>query len=205
MKGAAITKNFRGLRAIVIQREDTNRANLMRVLARLGLEAELLEPDAREDGALLHCDLVFFDADENIDGSWADRCSPDVSLIALIGNEAPSRLAHVVRQRCDSHILKPIRTNGVYTALLLGVNERIRRRRIDREVETLKQRLAGRRLVMKAILRLMAAERIDEDTAYERLRGEAMKHRIPIEQVAQRNLEADGAGSTPARKAGLSR
>ena len=202
---STITTNFRGLSAIVVHSEDANRAALMRVLGRLGLEARTLEPDVLTNGARLVCDLVLFDADEDADASWASRCGPEVSLIALVGSEAPSRLARVVQHRCDSHILKPIRTNGVFTAVLLAVNERIRRRKSDREIETLKQRLAGRRLVMKAILRLMADLRIDEDTAYERLRNTAMKRRLPIEEVALESLGQDGAGSARPRQARMSR
>ena len=200
-----IITNFRGLNAVVVHREDTDRATLMRVLRRLGVEAATIDPKPFGGGAPLDCDLVLFDADEDSEASWASRCSPDMSLIALIGSEAPSRLARVVRHRCDSHILKPIRTNGVFTAVLLAVNERTRRRQNDREIETLKHRLAGRRLVMKAILRLMSHLGIDEDTAYERLRSKAMKLRLPIDEIARECLGLRSDVSVPPAPPKISR
>lgn len=120
-------------------------------------------------------------------------------MIALIGNEAPSRLTRVVRHHCDSHILKPIRTSGVFTAVLLAVNGHEARRRIEREVGTLRQRLSGRRHVMKAVLHLMSDGGIDETAAYEWMRQQAMDRRMPIEEVARCVLAPTGPDASPTR------
>lgn len=183
MRGA-ITTNFRGLRALVIHRDGSNRRTLVSVLGKLGLDVDAVEPGAAQ--ALGACDLVFFDADEGLDRLPADaRALPH---IALVGSEAPSRLARVVRLECASHILKPIRGAGVFTALLLAVNEHERRQKMERRIELLEQRMAGRRLVIKAVLHLMALCGTDEDAAYESLRLEAMNRRVPIDQVARERL-----------------
>jgi AmiR/NasT family two-component response regulator len=120
-----------------------------------------------------------------------------VPTIALIGHEAPSRLVRVVALKCDSHILKPIRTTGVYTALLLAVNGHRDRLRTERDLGVLRQRLSGRREVMKAVLRHMALSGSDEDSAYQRLRQEAMDRRVPIEDVAREWLAVLPAAASP--------
>lgn len=186
-----IATNFRGLQALVIFREDSNCTTLVSVLERLGLAVTVLEPEKlHRTGALPPCDLMLFDADDDTEELWSGKFSGNVPIIALVGNEAPTRLARVVRLRCDSHILKPIRTTGVFTAVLLAVNGRERRRQAERENDILRQRLAGRRTVMKAVLHLMSVCGIDEDAAYDWLRQEAMKQRVSIEDMARVSLGA---------------
>lgn len=191
---SAISTNFRGFCALVVHGEDVNRETLASVLGRLGLEVNVLAPDALPVEGLPACDVLLFDADEDVPGLGPGGQGADVPTIALIGNEAPSRLARVVGQRCDSHILKPIRTTGVFTALLLAVNGHRRRLCGERTLDVVRQRLSGRREVMKAVLRLMELSGIDEDTAYERLRQEAMNRRVPIEDVARDWLGPPPAG-----------
>jgi hypothetical protein len=69
-------------------------------------------------------DVAFFDADQ-------DFTVPDADIphIALIGMEAPSRLARVVRHRASSVLMKPVRATGVFTALFLAFNEHALRQR----------------------------------------------------------------------------
>lgn len=182
MKGAII-KNFRGLRALVIHADDSNRQALVSVLGKLGLIVRVIDPsDTGLKAALAECDVVL--ADMVTEGLAPHR----LPCIALIGSEAPSQLACVVGQECASHIMKPIRSSGVYAALLLAVNEHERRQRVDRDLANLRQRMAGRRIVTRAVLDLMLAHGIDQDDAYERLRLAAMNRRLPIDELAREHL-----------------
>ena len=188
-----IVTNFRGLRALVVHRDDGNRAVLTDILGRLGLEVITLDPERTASDVPAPLDLVLFDADEDSVDPGRLGVLAEVPAIALIGNEAPSRLARVFRRECDSHIQKPIRTSGVFTAVLLAVNGHQRRRRDVQQLETMRQRLAGRRYVMKAVLHMMSKHGMDEDVAYEKLRQGAMQRRIPIEEMARESLGRDGA------------
>jgi len=188
MKGAVKT-NFRGLRALVVHSDDNNRQVLADVLGKLGLDPLLIDPqDPDLSRALLACDVILLDADVNIERLARSDALPDVPCIALIGTETPSQLARIVRQGCISHILKPVRNSGVFTALLLAVNSHEQRLKVQREVTGLRQRLAGRRDVTAAVLDLMIADHIDQDTAYDRLRVEAMNRRMPVEDLAREYL-----------------
>ncbi|SEA18178.1 ANTAR domain-containing response regulator [Rubrimonas cliftonensis] len=204
MKRAAI-QNFRGYRALVLHREDASRDVLMSVLGKLGLAVEAVDPAALTDAALPECDLILFDADDEIEALGGRDAADAPPTIALIGHEAPSRLARVVRRRCASHILKPVRSSGVFTAVYLAVNEHARRQREARETEAMRQRLAGRRVVTAAILRMVLDDGLDQDAAYERLRAEAMRRRIPVDEMARDYLaRGNGARQSP-RTAGLTR
>lgn len=195
MKGAII-KNFRGLRALVIHAEDANRQMLVGVLGRLGLEVRSIDPqDPALALALAGSDIVL--ADMVTEGLPPRGAADALPCIALIGSEAPSQLARVVAQGCASHIMKPIRSSGVFTALLLAVNEHDQRRKADREIHSLRQRMAGRRIVTRAVLDLMLAHGLNHDDAYERLRLAAMNRRLPIDELAREHLGMARHGAGP--------
>ncbi|AGI67559.1 putative response regulator [Octadecabacter antarcticus 307] len=193
---SSITQNFRGLRASVIHPDDTNRQTLCAVLGKLGLVVNAVE--AVNFGDFHNCDVVFVDADEGIEAlPQTEQCVSDLlglPCIALIGNEAPSRLARVVRRGCASHILKPVRNTGVYTALLLAMNDHTKRQKVAREIEVLQQRLAGRRVITQAIVGILNRHNVDADTAYAWLRAEAMSRRLTIDIVAQERVANPGFG-----------
>lgn len=186
---SAVKTNFRGLRALVVHADDINRQVLASVLRKLGLIVDLIDHhEDHTDHDLSQYDVVFVDADLN-NHNATRYCK--LPCIALIGTEAPSQLTRVVRQGCISHILKPVRNSGVFTALLLAVNEYERRQQIEREITGLRQRLAGRRTVTAALLKLTTTEGIDLDAAYQRLRADAMTRRIPVEEIAREYLAQD--------------
>lgn len=184
----AILKNFRGLRALVIMNPDPGRDTLERTLGKLGLEVVAVQPPGAWSGNRERFDLVFFDADSDAYTALDNADLLELPLIAVIGGEAPSRLAHAIRHRAASHILKPVRSSGIFTALSLAMNEHAARMRQHQETLALRRRLAGRRVVMKAILELISHCNITEDDAYEWLRREAMERRIPMEDMARYTL-----------------
>lgn len=179
-----IVRNFRGARALICHGADTSRATLEESLARLGLEVTLYDPSSTEPKppAGAH-DVVFFDADEGSEGLATDDV--DVPLIALIGVEAPSRLARVVRKRAAAYIIKPVRSSGIYTALVVAFSEHVQRKAEAAERAALIERLGSRRYMIKAVLTIMRRDGHDEEAAFHSLRREAMRRRIPIEDVAR--------------------
>lgn len=185
-----ITQNFRGMHGLVVHPDDANRRALVATLGKLGLTVSARDTATAED--LQHCDLMFLDADEGMEAMPEARakgpCFEAVPCIALIGNEAPSRLARVVRRGCASHILKPIRNSGVYAAILLAVNSHELRQETAREIGALRKRLTGRRIVTQAVVAIMNQYRIDQDKAYEILRVDAMNRRLPIDQIARERM-----------------
>ena len=192
-----IKTNFRGLRALILHSKGATSERLAGILERLGLVVMSCDPNGIEVADLPACDIVLFDSDEEIEASVLDDVAKTLPLIALIGNEAPSRLARVVRFRCNSHILKPIRSTGVYSAVLLATNGHERQRQADREIATFRQRLAGRRVVMKAVLKQMEHCGMDEEAAYEVLRRRAMELRVPIEIAARMVLDPSDTEELP--------
>lgn len=189
-----VTTNFRGYSAVVLAHDEESVRALARILEKLGLDVTVRDPRDSAAVILAGKDIVFLDADDDVDHRELVADDRGAARIALIGSEAPSRLSRVVRYKCVSHILKPIRGTGVFTAVLLAVNEHARRRRDARALDGLRDRLAGRREVTKAVLHLMRLCDIDEDAAYDLLRLKAMNKRISIDRMAREYLRGDEDG-----------
>lgn len=193
----AIQKNFRGCRALIVQSDVSGRDTLVRTLGKLGLLSTVRTPEELTAEDIAQADVVFVDADEGSEPIFGDGQTPDAPIIAIIGSEAPSRLSRVVRARAASHVQKPVRSSGVFTAILLAMNEHAHRQRLEQESAALRRRLAARRKVIKAVLSLMVRWGIDEDEAYQRLRSTAMHERIPVEEAAERVLRQHKTGPEP--------
>jgi AmiR/NasT family two-component response regulator len=175
---SSVRSNFRGARALVTAPEDQNREVLVRTLERLGLYVTERDPAATDFLAGLQ-DVVFVDADEDF-----TVLDSDIPHIALIGMEAPSRLARVVRHRAAAVLMKPVRATGVFTALFLAFNNHAVRQRELIERENLSRRAEGRRVVVKAILKIMKDRDLTDDEAYREMRVASMARRVSIEEFA---------------------
>ncbi|MBY0351887.1 ANTAR domain-containing protein [Tabrizicola sp.] len=176
MTGAVARLNFRGARALILLQEESGAAVLVRTLERLGLQITDSSAEA---------EIVFVDADEEFSAP-----ARDIPVVALIGSEAPSRLGRVVRQRASACLMKPIRPTGIFTAVFVAFNEHAARQREAQEREALRRRAEGRRVVIKAILHLMAKQGLTDDEAYRELRLASMRRRMSVEEFAAETVAA---------------
>lgn len=170
-------------RAVILHRPHPCADAVQRQLGRLRIEARRIWPalEAADCGA----DVVFFDADMGHDGQfpWPAGHAP-MPLVALIGSEAPGRVEWALAQGSNAHLLKPVGSTGVYSALLIAAHAFGLARTQADDIHRLEQRLRQRPVVVRAVLRLMADERIDEAAALKRLRSLAMDWRVTIEEAA---------------------
>jgi AmiR/NasT family two-component response regulator len=187
-----LVQNFRGVRALVALPQDRQRAVLLDTLTKLGLEAVAAEPaSGLAEGALEGIGLVLFDADDGESEilPWLSGTAP-VPLVAVIGLETPSRLQRAFDHLPCAVLHKPVRPNGIYTALFFAVNEHRRRQELAAAVAALEARHSVRRFVIKAVVRLMERHGIDDEQAFRLLRKESMRQRLTVEDLAIRILAA---------------
>jgi len=190
MTGAYRTPNFRGWRVAILHREDANAARLERQLARLGIVCVRSWPALDlADGPF---DAVFFDGDAGFDGQfpWANE-DPPIPMIAIVGSEAPGRLEWALAQGARAHIVKPVSSSGVFSALVLASALLERHRRQARRIADLEKRLSGRPQVIDAVIAVMAACGLDQDTAFARIRSAAMNRRQTVEAFCAARPPAD--------------
>lgn len=198
MSIASAVQSFRGLRATVLHPSDQHCAVLERTLRRLGLAVEVLDTEATElleASGIAATDVLFIDADAPSLPTLAAGGPP---IIAVIGHETPSRLVRVYEMQASGFIMKPVRSQGVYTALFFAINAHRRQRQLLARLAEIERRHAGRRHVVRAVLALMDHHGIDEDEAFRRLRRESMAQRLTIEDFSRRFVET--AGTTSRRR-----
>src|ERR1700744_4429547 len=119
--------SVRGRHALMITRDDRDIAILRRQLGRLGMsvtETDPASPAVTDTGV----DVVVLDADSMPIGP--DSVPPlktTVPVIALVGTETPSRLKWLLDLQPASFLIKPLRSAGLYTALVVAFDSAQRR------------------------------------------------------------------------------
>ena len=175
--------NFRSWTAVVLHRPHAAADAVIRQLDRIGVRASAAWPEL--DGAAT-ADVVFFDADLGYDGQFPwPPCQAPMPLVALLGSEAPGRVEWAIAQGADAHLLKPIGSAGVYSALVIARQAFSARMSLLAEVAELRDRLRRRPAVAQAVVAIMQSESIDEAAAFRRLRQIAMETRRTIEDAAE--------------------
>ena len=170
-------------RAVILHREHPSVDALKRQLELLHIRVNVVWPQI--DGADAASDIVFFDADMGHDGQfpWPPGFAP-MPMIALIGSEAPGRIEWALAQGSNAHLLKPIGSTGAYSALLIATHAYQTKCSQADDIRALEDRLRQRPIVVRAILRLLQQDGLDEAGAWKRLRKIAMDWGMTIEETA---------------------
>jgi len=190
------TPNFKGWRASILHREDATTERLSRQLRLLGLIATTSwAPLCAQDLP----DVILVDADQGWADllPWAGMDAPR-PLVALLGSEAPGRIAWAMGQGAGAIIAKPMAPSAVYPALVMALGIHQERKAALQRTQHLEERIRLRPLVYAAVERLIAARKVDEERAYAILRHCAMQRRLTMEQIAASIV----AGAEPLPEAG---
>ncbi len=178
--------SFRNRRAAIICPDDKDRRVLGDRLLRLGLLVRA-ETAWHAIWADWQPDVVFFDVDSgagDLAGSLGDVAGRP--MIALVGVETPERLDWMLQQRPAAYLLRPIRSSGVYTALVMGFHNAAQKQEFVTRIGRLERRAQGRRVVLAATTQVMETLGLSEQAAYQLLRETAMRQRTTIEAVSTR-------------------
>ena len=190
------TPNFTGWRATILHREDNTTERLSRQLKIIGFQVtvqwQLLDIADLPD-------IILVDADQGWDGllPWSGGNAPR-PLVALLGSEAPGRIAWAMEQGVGAIIAKPLASSAVYPALVMALGIHRERKAVIDRIKHLEERVRLRPLVHAAVERIIAVRQVDDELAYTILRNCAMQRRVPMEQVAASIL----VGAEPMPEAG---
>ena len=185
MSQPAYIPNFDGKRALILHRAHPVVEAIARQLAQLGISSQTCWP-ALSASAADGADLLFFDADMGHDEQfpWEAGAAP-MPAIALIGSEAPGRLAWTISRGADAHLLKPIGSGGVFTAVVMASSAFAKRSTSNAELDGLMARLEQREVIAEATACIMLRGNVPAEIAYAQLRREAMTARLTIEAMAE--------------------
>ena len=193
--------SVRGRRALMVMRDEREISIVRRQLGRLGMtisEHDPAEPPPPNQAV----DVILMDADTiSIKSDQATAWKGNVPIIALIGTETPSRLKWLLDLRPASFLIKPLRSAGLYTALVVAFDSA--QRRIDEaaHIEKLEDRIRSRRVVFAAVLQIMRGHDMSETDAFALIRQTAMRHRTTIEVLSAEIIAAGGMPNRTPRSA----
>jgi AmiR/NasT family two-component response regulator len=189
-----------GRRALLVMRDEREISILRRQLNRLGMT--ISEHDPAEPPPHQAADVIVVDADSiPIKSDLATAWKVGAPIIALIGTETPSRLKWLLDLQPASFLIKPLRSAGLYTALVVAFDSA--QRRIDEaaHIERLEDRIRSRRVVFAAVLQIMRAHDLSETDAFTLIRQTAMRHRTTIEQLSAEIIAVGGMPNRNTRTA----
>jgi AmiR/NasT family two-component response regulator len=192
--------SVRGRRALMVMRDEREISILRRQLNRLGMT--ISEHDPAQPPPHQPADVIVVDADSiPIKSDLATAWKVGVPIIALIGTETPSRLKWLLDLQPASFLIKPLRSAGLYTALVVAFDSA--QRRIDEaaHIERLEDRIRSRRVVFAAVLQIMRAHDLSETDAFTLIRQTAMRHRTTIEQLSAEIIAVGGMPNRTTRTA----
>lgn len=190
----------RGRHALLIMRDEREISIVRRQLNRLGMTVTETDPDQPIDPKIA-VDVIVLDADSISIKSDATSAKANVPLIALIGTETPSRLKWLLELRPASFLIKPLRSAGLYTALVVAFDCAQRRSEESARIEKLEDRIRSRRIVFAAVLRLMRGHALSEEDAFNLIRQTAMRHRTTIELLSAEIIALGGMPNRGSRTA----
>jgi AmiR/NasT family two-component response regulator len=193
--------SVRGRRALMVMRDEREVSIVRRQLSRLGMtisEHDPAEPPPPDQAA----DVILVDADSiPIKSDHATLWKGNVPIIALIGTETPSRLKWLLDLRPASFLIKPLRSAGLYTALVVAFDSAQRRVDEAAHIEKLEDRIRSRRVVFAAVLQIMRGHNMSETDAFTLIRQTAMRHRTTIEVLSAEIIATSGMPNRTPRSA----
>lgn len=193
--------SVRGRHALTIMKDEREIPIIRRQLGRLGMSVTETDPE-RLIFPAEPIDVIVLDADSiPIKSDLAPILKSDAPVVALIGTEAPSRLKWLLDLRPASFLVKPLRSAGLYTALVVAFDFAQRRSEEAAHIEKLEARIRSRRVIFAAVLQLMRAHGLSEDDAFTLIRETAMRHRTTIEQLSADIIALGGMPNRGSRTA----
>jgi len=176
--------SVRGRRALMVMRDEREISIVRRQLNRLGMTIsehdpnEASPPDEAVDVIVLDADTIPIKSD--LAAAWKTRAP----IVALIGTETPSRLKWLLDLQPASFLVKPLRSAGLYTALVVAFDSAQRRIDDAARIERLEDRIRSRRVVFAAVLQTMRGHGLSDADAFTLIRQTAMRHRTTVEQLS---------------------
>jgi two-component system, response regulator PdtaR len=184
--------SLRGRKALVAIKDERDLSIVRRQFERLGIDVFTWEPSGAiaspPDVTLI--DDEFLPLTSAAQRALLGRCP----IIVLLGTETPSRLKLVLELDPVSFLVKPLRSAGIYAALVMAFERAERTNELKQQVVKLEERLRSRRVVLAAVLQVMHTHSVAEPAAFALIRRAAMEQRKTIEQMS---AEIAAKGSLP--------
>ncbi|MCG3770187.1 MAG: Aliphatic amidase regulator [Nitrosomonadaceae bacterium] len=190
MSGEALLRELRSLRILIVHPIGSERDELIQQLKRIGCQVHIEWPKPSFIGP--GYGAVFCLIDEGMDGQALGFTRPEVPLIAIMQFESPTVIRAVLESGATGIINKPIRPNGILTALIMARSIHRYEANQEKKIAKLKDSLKSRQLIDRAVQTLSELKTIGIDEAYELIRQQATSKRVSMSVIAEAILNAGG-------------
>ncbi len=181
--------SLRGRKALLAIKDERDASVVRRQFERLGIEIAGWIPG---EAPACAADVVLIDDDYLPIAGTADRPLPEgCAVIVLLGTETPSRLKLVLELDPASFLVKPLRSAGIYAAVVMAFERVTRTNELKAHLSKMDARMRARRVVLAALVQIMHAQGLPEPAAFALLRRMAMEQRKTIEQLAAELVAQD--------------
>lgn len=188
--------SLRGRKALLAIKDERDATIVRRQFDRLGIEIATWVPG---EAPACSADIALID-DDHLPIAGADHSvlPEGCAVIVLLGTETPSRLKLVLDLDPASFLVKPLRSAGIYAAVVMAFERVARTNELKQQLSKMDARMRARRVVLAALVQIMHEQGLPEPAAFALLRRMAMEQRKTIEQLAAELVAQD----SPARATG---
>jgi AmiR/NasT family two-component response regulator len=181
---------LRNLKVLVLHPRDADGETLIRNLMRIGCQTDWVWPPPPELPAQTEMVIYLIDQQMRTPFHW-QASHPAVASVAVVGEGSGNILRALSDCMPQAVLCKPIDSIGLLTNLMLARNNFRYERRLLSKIAKLEETLRSIRKVERAKAILMQKRNIEEPEAYEFLRRQAMRKRVPIGVIATAVIDAD--------------
>jgi len=184
------TVSFVGLKTIVAHPRDGEGEIILRCLQRLGSRVECMWPPPEKldgDVDILIC-LVGSATRALLESATA---AGNVTVVDVIDPQAPESARLIAEVTPHAILVRPFDQAAILPNIILARNNAKFQQRQQSKIAKLEETLRSYRKVEQAKAILMRQREIDEPQAYNLLREQAMRRRVPVGVVASAIVELD--------------
>ncbi len=185
-------------RIMVVDDESIVRMDIREILLEEGYEvvAEASDGEAAIAQALTHQpDLIIMDVKmPRMNGLKAGRIiyqKAGIPLLALTAYSHGQLVQEAKTAGIIAYLVKPVTESDLIPSLEIALAQAERLKRMNAQVEDLKQSLANRKLVESAKGLLMERYRLNERAAYGKMRSFCMDRRVTLEELARTIIQLE--------------
>jgi AmiR/NasT family two-component response regulator len=191
LKDSIFFRNPRDLRVAVFIPEDWDREMLSQQLKRIGCHVTSSwppTPKLPDKTDLVFCAVMVQQSSVRMEWMGLECVVP---VIAVVNYENPTILELALRMGAKNILMSPFRSSGVLSILTSSLHVHEEHLMLRQKNQRIEKKLQFSGLISDAKAVLMRTGQMSNTDAYERLRGQAMARRIPIEEVARSVIDAD--------------
>ncbi|MFT4100969.1 MAG: ANTAR domain-containing protein [Burkholderiaceae bacterium] len=179
-------RDIRRMRVLIVHPRDRDCDDLSAQVKRIGCQVESVWPppvSIPDDVEIVF--LLFRSQQETalLTRSLENRF-PRPTTIGIVEFENPTAIENIVYAGTMSIVTKPIRGFGLLTSMVIAHNLNTSTRSMQTRILKLESRLVGIKRIEQAKSILMLRNRINEQEAYDKIRLQAMKLRVSMEEIS---------------------